>query len=353
MSEIVISGYYGYNNVGDELILKSIVNDLKTLNPDITITVLSVKPKETSRKFNVKSINRYNICSILVELVKCKMLISGSGGLFQDTTASLSLWYYLTIINIAKILNRKVFIYAVGIGGIKRSFNKFLIKSCFNKVDFISVRTDYDKNILESFMINREIIVTADPVFGIVLPIKIKDNQQKVKKIGIIIRKTKYWKEDTEIFSKLSEILTEKPGTEVILIPFQKSSDLRILETIKKKSNAKISILLWENIEDILNLFSQLDLVVSMRLHGLILAIKYNIPFVPISRYSKLINLMKTIEEKNILQATELNAENIYTQITNKISNKNDILIKNNDIIIKLENNAKKTANLCISMLTN
>src|SRR3989339_1324471 len=83
MSEIVISGYYGYNNVGDELILKSIVNDLKTLNPDITITVLSVKPKETSRKFNVKSINRYNICSILVELVKCKMLISGSGGLFQ------------------------------------------------------------------------------------------------------------------------------------------------------------------------------------------------------------------------------------------------------------------------------
>jgi len=354
MSKIVISGYYGYNNAGDELILKSMVDDLRALSPNIEITVLSVKPCETSQKYSVKSVNRFNLFSIISELLKCKMLVSGAGGLFQDTTASLSLWYYLTIITLAKILNKKVFIYAVGIGEVKRLLNIFFIKNCFNMVDLISVRTEYDKRILESFMVVKPITVTADPVFGLEMKIFKKKISENKKKIGIILRKTKYWKKDIEIFSKLSKTLIEKLNAEIVLIPFQKSADLELLEVIKKRADPKISLIVWENIEDILKVYSELDFIVSMRLHGLILAIKYNIPFVPISRYSKLTNLMHTIGEKDFLhQYDELTAENIYTQITNKMSVNNEILSKNFNKIKYLEIESKKTAKLCISLLDN
>jgi len=46
--KLVISGYYGFNNVGDEAILYAIVQTLKKQRPDIQITVLSNNPGQTA-----------------------------------------------------------------------------------------------------------------------------------------------------------------------------------------------------------------------------------------------------------------------------------------------------------------
>jgi L-malate glycosyltransferase len=351
MSEIVISGYYGFKNAGDELILKTIVGDLRFYKPNIKISVLSATPKETSKTYNVHSINRWNIFSIIAEILKSQMLLSGSGGLFQDTTGYMSLWYYLMIISLAKFFNKKVFIYAVGIGEIKHPINKYFIKYCFNKVDFITVRTIRDKEMLESFGIKQNIIVTADPVFGIDLPNVVINDTTKKKKIGIIIRKTKDWKNDVVIFSNISKILTEKFNAKIIFIPFQESSDLKLLKNIKNKTNGIADIYMWNNLDEMLKLFSQLDIVISMRLHGLILAAKYDILFVPIPRYSKIVNFLYAIEETDILQINKITAENIYNYILDKTSSRKEYFNKISTILVDLKNKAKKTAELCIAQL--
>ena len=131
MSDILISGYYGFKNAGDELILKAMITDLRSYKPDVKITVLSAAPDETSNSYNVCAVNRWNIFSVVREIAKCKMLLSGSGGLFQDTTGILSLWYYLLIISTAKVFRKIVFVYAAGIGEIRYAFNNFLI-NCYN-----------------------------------------------------------------------------------------------------------------------------------------------------------------------------------------------------------------------------
>ena len=79
MSDILISGYYGFKNAGDELILKAMITDLRSYKPDVTITVLSAAPIETSNSYNVCAVNRWNIFSAIKEIAKCKMLLSGSG----------------------------------------------------------------------------------------------------------------------------------------------------------------------------------------------------------------------------------------------------------------------------------
>ena len=54
MSDIVISGYYGFRNSGDDALLMSIIEDLRSLKPDIDIVVLSKNPKETEKIYKVK-----------------------------------------------------------------------------------------------------------------------------------------------------------------------------------------------------------------------------------------------------------------------------------------------------------
>ncbi|MFA5779599.1 MAG: polysaccharide pyruvyl transferase CsaB [Elusimicrobiota bacterium] len=352
MSDILISGYYGFKNAGDELILKAMITDLRNYKPDVKITVLSAAPSETSNSYNVCAVNRWNIFSVVREIAKCKMLLSGSGGLFQDTTGILSLWYYLLIISTAKIFKKTVFVYAAGIGEIKYAFNSFLIKKCFDKVDFITVRTEQDSKLLKSFAVEREITVTSDPVFGLELPKpETKNTFGKKQRIGIILRKTKNWKKDVKVFLELSDLIVKNLKAEVVFIPFQLSKDMKLLNLIKNNVNVPINIFAWNDTEKLLELLSQLDIIVSMRLHGLILSAKYKIPFVAIPRYSKIKNFLQLIGEPIYDDNGEIKNEKIYLQILDKTKGKKNPE-KISAVVNDLQNKSKKTAELCISVLT-
>ena len=93
MSDIVISGYYGLGNSGDEALLKSIVNDLRKISPDVTVTALSGNAHLTEKKYNISTVGRFNFFSVYRELKKAKLLISGGGTLIQDATSTKSLLY--------------------------------------------------------------------------------------------------------------------------------------------------------------------------------------------------------------------------------------------------------------------
>lgn len=49
MSNIVISGYYGFGNAGDEAMLCAIIDAIRKEEADAHITVISGNPKETSK----------------------------------------------------------------------------------------------------------------------------------------------------------------------------------------------------------------------------------------------------------------------------------------------------------------
>lgn len=72
MNKIVISGYYGFANAGDEAMLTSIVRALRGVQPEIDLTVISGNPAETSAKHKVKSIYRFNFFKIYNALKKCR-----------------------------------------------------------------------------------------------------------------------------------------------------------------------------------------------------------------------------------------------------------------------------------------
>ena len=100
--KVVISGYYGFDNSGDEAILMAMVKCFKKLMPEARLVVLSNNPVKTREMYGVKAVSRWQPLAILFELIGCDLFISGGGSLLQDVTSARSLRYYMTLMGIAR-----------------------------------------------------------------------------------------------------------------------------------------------------------------------------------------------------------------------------------------------------------
>ncbi|PJB77877.1 MAG: polysaccharide pyruvyl transferase CsaB, partial [Candidatus Aquicultor secundus] len=162
MKKVLISGYYGFGNTGDEAILSAMITSLRSEIPNVDITVSSFHPHETEAGYGVKAIPR-SIKDIRRTLRKSDLFISGGGGLLQDVTSGRSLAYYCLLLILARVERVPVMIYGQGIGPIKRFFSKFLVKLAISGCNVIAVRDEGSKRVLEKIGVRREIVVTADP----------------------------------------------------------------------------------------------------------------------------------------------------------------------------------------------
>ena len=100
MKKVLLSGYYGFDNSGDDAILKAIIKDLKENESSIDIVVLSKNPEKTREVYKVKAVDRFNLLEVYRAMKATDLFISGGGSLLQDVTSSRSLWYYLMTMEI-------------------------------------------------------------------------------------------------------------------------------------------------------------------------------------------------------------------------------------------------------------
>lgn len=127
--KLVISGYYGFRNSGDEAVLKSILTALEEESQRSNITiepiVLSGDPESTTAMYGVRSVHRMKLKEVREALKESDGLISGGGSLLQDATGLKSIPYYLGVIKLAQWLKKPTFIYAQGLA---LCIVKFLIR---------------------------------------------------------------------------------------------------------------------------------------------------------------------------------------------------------------------------------
>jgi polysaccharide pyruvyl transferase WcaK-like protein len=123
--KILLAGYYGFHNIGDDLLADTALAILKKNNYQVTVL--------TKAKRKIKK--------TITLLKECDILLFSGGSLFQDVTGrGLTVLYYFLLFQAAKIFQKKVFFIAQGIGPIKRPINYWLVKTCFKKVDYLTVR---------------------------------------------------------------------------------------------------------------------------------------------------------------------------------------------------------------------
>ena len=287
---IIISGYYGFNNSGDEAILLSMYKNIKRMGDNINVTVLSKKPDETKSKYGVDVVYRFSIKEVFKTLKNCDVLLSGGGSLLQDSTSTRSLMYYLSIILLAKIMGKKVMLYANGIGPVSKNFNRQIVKTVINKADLITLREGYSYEELKSIGVNTKSFVTADPVFTLdsiskdkALKLITKENIPLDKSfIGVSVRNVKNWKNEDEFINEIAyicDMIYEKYNKNIIFIAMQVPNDINISEKVQKRMKNPSYILKKSySPYEIIGIIGCMSFIISMRLHTLIFAAKQKVP---------------------------------------------------------------------------
>ena len=356
--DIVLSGYYGFSNSGDDAILKMILKGIKEEYPEIGINVFSNKPSEVKRVFRVNSVSRWNLFSIINVLKKSKVFISGGGSVIQDATSTKSLIYYLSLIIIAKIFGNKVMLYANGIGPVDKPRNKRWTKNVLNKVDLITLRDEDSKDVLNELgVINPQIVLTSDPVVGIddINQDQIDDILYRYNLLGkdFIVVSLREWKPlpyfEEGLIESLRSIKT-KHSCELLFIPMQYQYDLDINKKIAAATNS-ICIEKKLTAESCIGLAQKSKLAISMRLHLIVYAFTAGITSVGINYDPKIESVMKYFYQDtylSVLEFTNLNfTAKVDRAISNNMTNKAEILSR----LDELREKNKDNISLAISLL--
>ena len=319
-SKIVISGYYGFKNAGDEAMLYSILRAVRSIDPEAEVTVISGRPEQTEKAFGVKAVPRFGGVSILSKLLSCDVLISGGGSLLQDVTSSRSCMYYLSLILAGAILGKKVMLYAQGIGPIHRLWVSRVTRFVLSKADAITVRDETSEQFLRDIGVTAPIRTTADSVFFLT-----KENTEKGKEIlraagvpenkKIVGLSVRNWKE-ADLWGKAFGRYIEKLADEdvsVVFIPMQRPDDGDMARKICPDAKENVYFLEGSyRVDELMSLVGCLDLLVGMRLHALIFAALSHIPMIGISYDPKIDNFLSSVGQEAIFPIEEFDADMLY-----------------------------------------
>ena len=162
---MVICGAYGRGNAGDDAILEAILQEMRSIDPDMPVTVISKDPKSTRLTYRVRSVSRMAIPAWQSAMKKARLYINGGGSLIQDVTSRRSLWFYLHNISAAKRAGCKVQMYGCGIGPVTRENHRKLAAKVLNRnVDVITLREPNSLDELRAMGVTEpQILLTADP----------------------------------------------------------------------------------------------------------------------------------------------------------------------------------------------
>lgn len=272
LKKVVISGYYGFDNFGDETILSVLVKKIKEFTP--FITVLSKNPAKTRDLYKVESVLYCCPCLALFKILRADVLISGGGSLLQDVTSLKSLIYYLFVINIALFYNRKVIIFAQGIGPINNKFGRWLTKKTLKRCTLVTVRDEKSLFLMRGWGIKADLV--CDPLFDLEM-----FDYEPSGRVGVQLRGFKTLKDN--LLQKLAEQVNKEFSNKLIEIySFQDSLDYEVcrrFEVILRSVNPIIQtkIIYNQTSQQILFNMSKLDYLVAMRFHANLIALKYGI----------------------------------------------------------------------------
>ncbi|MGQ9835823.1 MAG: polysaccharide pyruvyl transferase CsaB, partial [Thermoanaerobaculaceae bacterium] len=313
---ILLCGYYGFGNLGDEMILEAILQGLRDAGH--TITVLAGDPKALMEKYGVQA-QSYRDLAVLPELLQsADLVVVGGGGLFQEYWPAQwstiyrsehgSLTYYPAIAILAASLGTPVALYGIGVGPVSSAAGKRLIRAAVSSAQYVSVRDAESKRLLEEVGCNASTVqLAADPVFSLSPPpISPKTSARKSLRVGVNLRPWSFtvaqesWEE--EVVRGMLQFARSTP-IELLLLPFHHSpspqeADEEVLKRLEAAAQRGGVSVRWARPGNFAEGFQEIggcDLVVAMRYHTVALAALAGVPFVALVYDPKVAHLARQL----------------------------------------------------------
>ena len=323
---VVICGAYGRGNAGDDAILEAILQEMRSIDPDMPVLVLSKDPKSTRLAYRVQAVHRSNFPAWLRAMRRAKLYINGGGSLIQDVTSRRSLWFYLHNISAAKKAGCKVQMYGCGIGPVTRENHRRLAARVLNaNVDVITLREPDSREELRLMGVTKpEILLTADP--ALTLRRASDDEIDSVmlragipphgKYICFALRQWKGFEEKAPLFGAAAQYAYDTYGLTPVFTAVEKHLD-PVAHRLAAKSLTTPHYFLDDagGAGTIIGSLSRMEVVVSMRLHALIFAAGQGIPLAGVVYDPKVSAFLKYIGQELFVDLDALTEEGLRHMI--------------------------------------
>lgn len=368
---VVLSGYFGYDNVGDEAILFSIIRALRKLNPTIEITVLSNNPAETAATYGVDSVNRWSINEVRAVFKSADGLISGGGSLMQDATSQKTIPYYAGIIKLAQMAKVPVFVYAQGMGPIYKTLGKWLVKSVFNKCAGITVRDEASAKLLKEIGVRLPVSIVPDPVVGLGgseftstwldewltstlnETTIIEDSEGTIAYPQYVTVSVRDWESPFDFKLKVANALDQlvKEGLKIVFIPMHGEHDVKASKDVLNLMTEEATIAPGNlSIEEKIAVIGGSKLLIGQRLHSLIFSAIEHIPFIALS-YDPKIDAFANIVNQPIIGHVEKDtwdSASLAACAMDILNNYEEKVVSLTNLIDPLQESAENTAQMAL-----
>jgi polysaccharide pyruvyl transferase CsaB len=293
VTEIVVSGYYGFGNSGDEAMLEATLLGLgRHLGGELTkVTVVSGRPAEVRAMHGVEALGRLDLPGIARALGRASLFLSGGGTLLQDRTSFRNLAYHLLLFDLARRAGARTMIYAQGVGPVRTPLGKALASRTLRGLDAITVRDPDSAQALLSLGVTLPVAeVTADPAFALepCSPGRAREilaaaglDADGPPLLALAPRGLRRRELEADGLAAVADWAVRRLGVRPVLLPMQYPNDLASCDMVLARMDdpAKATTLRDPLAPaEIMGLLGQCELVVGVRLHALIFAAAMGAP---------------------------------------------------------------------------
>lgn len=301
---MLVCGYYGKMNFGDELILESLIQHF----PNHRLVVASYDVGVTQALHEIESVPYANV-AFEQALSMASGVIIGGGGLFHDQglLENKTIALYTGIIQKAVAQKKKVFLVGVGVDTVLLPENQQLIVSTLPLCDGIFVRDDASKEHLISCGVGESSVhVVPDLVFDLDISslsdsaVRVAERSGRKPRIGInLCLPVRNSKVDllSQVDTMLVPFLKKHAETyEFVFIPFA-PGDRDYIAYLEEKSGVKFSVFTFTSgtrkayFDQYIRALAECDVLIGSRYHFLLMGMLLGKPVYGLS-YSEKTNAL-------------------------------------------------------------
>lgn len=312
--DVVLSGYYGFSNCGDDALLFAITESLRQKMPDVRIGVLAAHVKRSRKEYRLDCLPRFSPLAVIRTLSRSKFLLFGGGSLIQDATSSQSLYYYLAVLALAKRLKKPVYVYANGLGPIKDRNVKRAAKVLAN-ADLITLRDELSLEELDRMGLaeKADVRVTADPAL-------LLDGVSKAAADGILQKEGVPAGARILCFALLDRFADRERAIEAlagaaryardtyglvpVFLPMRFPTDVAMGKAVADRIGGDAHVIAHKyGVREMIGLIARSEVLIGMRLHALIFAAGAGVPSIGVSYDKKVEGFLRYIGTERFVQA--------------------------------------------------
>ena len=302
-ARLLISGYYGFDNFGDEAILRVFVDEWRKRRND-RLLVLSARPAETAARYGVEALPRADWRTVRRAVRDADVLVSGGGGLFQSATSVRAVAYYAGVVSEAGRAGKPAAIFAQGVGPLNY-FGRQIVRRACAHVGHASVRDAASASLLRSLLPDLEVRVAADPVF--LAPAHTSpDSDARLARDGIrsdgsafvavVVRRGRLLERIVDDLAAAVDRLASEYGAHVVFVPLHAPDDADAsVAVIRRCKTSPVLLGGGYDLSAMTALFAKCTAIISMRLHALIVASRLAVPFLAIAHDPKIAALVEEL----------------------------------------------------------